>query len=218
MTIREYCDFFVAEYIYECQKRNVARIDLSDGLIAGWIAEAQQNLNTRLKPIKTYQDVAILTGATDYPLNTNFGKAINAKLGDANGVIGDVDVKLVNTMDLLTTDTSGRKAAINWDPVNSVYYLKVGTPTANYYIRVWYYADTLWYSPSGSVSQDWGAFDGSTFSGNLKIPDKYQMLVKYYLLGKCFNDMSEYEKQLSILRVNNANTQNNVPEYKYNDP
>jgi hypothetical protein len=41
---------------------------------------------------------------------------------------------------------------------------------------------------------------------------------KYYLLGKCFNDYSEYEKQLSILRVNNANTMDTKPEYKWNDP
>jgi len=219
MTVDEFRNIFVAEYIFEAQKRNVRRIEIPNGLIAAWLAEAQQNINTRLKPIKKYQDIEILTGATDYALNTNYGKYFKAFLGDADGTIGDTEVKLVEPTDLQTTDVSGNKAAIYWDPVNSIYYLKVSpTPTANYYIRLWYYADTLWYSPSGSVSQDWGIFDGSSFSGNFMIPDKFQMLIKYYLLGKCFNDYSQYEKELSILRVNNAESRDASPQYKWNDP
>lgn len=218
-TIKEFRDLFVAEYMFECQKRGISRIEMPDGLIAAWMAEAQQNINIRLKPIQKYQDVAILTGATDYALNTDFGKPIKAYLGDADGVIGDTEISLENAGDLLRTDITGNKVAIFWDPTNSVYYLRTSpTPTENYYIRVWYYADTLWYSPSGSVAQGWGIFDGSTFSGNFMIPDKYQMLVKYYLMGKAFSDMGEYEKNLSILRVNNANTHNFKPVYKYNDP
>ena len=219
MTVKEFRDLFVAEYTYECQKRKVSRIEMPDGLIAAWLAEAQQQINIRLKPIKKYQDVEIIAGATDFTLNTDFGKPIKAYLGDSEGTIGDTEVDLVDTLDLSDNEASGNQAAIFWDPTNSIYYIRVApTPISTFYIRVWYYADTLWYSPSGSVSQDWGIFDGSTFSGNFMIPDKFQMLIKHYLLGKAFNDFSEYEKNLSILRVNNANTMKLKPEYKYNDP
>lgn len=219
MILQEFRDIFIAEYIYEAQKRREPRIELPNKLIASWIAEAQQSINLRVKPIKTYQDVTIVAGLTDYSLNSNYGKAIGGKLGDANGVIGDVDVILVDTTDLLTTDTSGAKIAIYWDPTDSIHKLRVApAPTENFTIRLWYYADTLWYSPSGATSQDYGSFDGDSFTGNLKIPDKYQMLVKYYLLGKCFNDYSEYEKQLSILRVNSGDTKDNRVQYKWNDP
>lgn len=219
MTAKEFRDLFIAEYTFECQLRGIPKIDIPDGVIAAWLAEAQQNINVRLKPIKKYQDIEITAGATDFTLNSDYGKYDKAFLGDASGVIGDVEVKLVDANSLSNLEVSGNKASIFWDPTNSIYYLRVApTPTSTFYIRLWYYADTLWYSPSGSVSQDWGTFDGSTFSGNLMIPDKFQMIIKYFLLGKCFKDMSEYEKQISILRTNNANTIYTKPEYKYNDP
>lgn len=219
MTTGEIRDIFVAEYMFESQKRKTERIDMPDGLIAAWLSEAQQEINLRLKPIKTYQDVAITTGVTDYALNANFGKVDVAKLGDADGVIGDTEISFVSISELKSDENTNKCASIYWDSSNQLYYLRLApTPTEAYYIRIFYYADTLFYSPSGVAAQSWGTFDGVTFTGDMKLPDKYLNAVKFYLMSKCFNDYEvKFEKQISLLRANNTNTFNAKPEYHWDD-
>lgn len=220
MTTQELRDIFVAEYMFECQKRKAERIEMPDGLIAAWLAEAQQEINLRLKPIKTYQDVAIVSGITDYALNANFGKVDVAKLGDSDGTIGDTEIDFVSISELKSDRNTNKCAAIYWDADNSLYYLRLApTPTEAYYIRIFYYADTLFYSPSDSAAQPWGTFDGVTFTGNMKVPNKYQSAIKFYMMSKCFNDFeNKFEKQISLLRANNSNTFNAKPDYSWNNP
>jgi hypothetical protein len=219
MTLQEIRDIFVAEHKYESQKRGLKYIEVPNKLIVSWIAEAQQDIVQRIKPIKTYQDISITVGSTDFELNSNFGTPVLAKFGDADGTIGDTIVDLVDVTDLLTGDNNTEtKAAIWWDAANSAYYIKVPTPASAYTIRLWYYSDTLWYSPSGSVAQDFGTFDGTTFTGNIKIPDKFQMAVKFYMLGKAFNDFTQYRDHIDTLKVNKADTMNREFDYQQRLP
>ena len=58
------------------------------------------------------------------------------------------------------------------------------------------------YSPNAGNSQDFGVFDGSTFSGNLTLPQQYENAIILGMMKQMFKDIEGgYERELHLLKV-----------------
>lgn len=192
MTITEIRDIFIAELEFEYKKMNKPFIQIRDKLIALWISEAQQDISSKLKILKTYTDISLtaVTSYTTYTLPSNFGKVFRAEISGTE--LDIVNIGEIPTTGTITQGTPTQVATYNNGTNNlaTVHPL----PDSTYTMRLWYYVNPNYYSPSGVSAQDWGTFDGNSFSGNLKIPEPYYYLIKLYLLGKIFdNKRMEYE-------------------------
>ena len=75
------------------------------------------------------------------------------------------------------------------------------TPVSTGTLTIYYHPDFNYYRPSLGGTEDWGTFDGVTYSGKLLIPDRYDMAVLYKMLAFMFPDfIPMYEKELRSLR------------------
>jgi hypothetical protein len=207
MTLLEVRDFFTTFYKLECVKHQVKEIDFQDKIIAAWISAGQQEIVDRLKLLETYYDLAYTAQTTFTPLSlasvTDFGKLLRT----------EPELNIVGINDLNTYNADGDVEQGEVDSI-AVWHdgvaFKVGLsnlPSSAGTIRLWYQKNTGYYSPSGSSSQNWGTFDGSTFTGNLKIPEKYLDLLIKYMLGQIFPDkQQEYETVLQRFKGDSIST------------
>lgn len=151
MRIEEIAYNFEKRYEIECFKRQIKKLIIDKPIIAGFISEAQQDIQRRLNIVEGNSIVELIADQSEYNLPLNFGKPKFVKLN---------------------TD-----------------------------VYVYYYKDFGYYMPSLSGSQEWGYFDGSEFSGYLKIPDIYLMAVIYYCMAQMFIEYTQlYEKELASLK------------------
>ena len=204
LSIREIRDNFVTEYKLLCTIRNVNEISIGDKVLASWIASGQQEICDRLKvimkPYDLYYDA--MNEFFTYGLPDDWG-----------GLIGtDPQMEFDNAMNLPTIAQPGytlekgdvRKITI-YNDGNGYRVILSPLPISSGIIRFWYTVNPLHYSPSAGSSQDWGSFDGSTFSGSLPLPDKYKDLLVLFMLGKCFGDKKqEFEFRLESFKGNSA--------------
>ena len=213
MTLAETRDLFVTQYKWECIKRNVKEVDIPNKIIASSISEGQREIADRLKVLVTYQDITVsaVTTYTTHNLNTNFLKVDRVELymtDDDNVMeLQEVPIQSIPTMGDLSEGTPDSFAIYN-DASSQFKITFYPLPDGAGTVRVWYYIDPGMYSPSGVSAQDWGSFDGSTFSGNLKIPSRYIPLLITYMLGKIFVDkQEEFEYKLTKEKGNKGNSQ-----------
>lgn len=206
MTLQHLRDAFVMEYKLECQKTGTREILFGDKQIAYMISKAQQDLINRLKISELYTDVSLtaVTTYTEYTLPSNFGAVAKRPK------IGDVELDIVNREDIPSSGTLSQgtpeKLAIYFNGTEykmSVYPL----PSSAMTLRLWYFIDTAYFNPASTSAQDWGTFDGSQFSGNVKFPDKYLKAIIDFMVGEVFPQRKgEYEFELSKLKATNATT------------
>lgn len=198
MTLSEVRDAFKLEYRLECSKRNITQIDFTEKEIAYFLAKVQQDLAQRLRVSVDYTDIAItpVSAFTPYSLPATFG-LIKGKPEISGVEIDVVDISDIKTTDLITGTPSkcaiyydgGYKIALNVLPVESAT------------MRVWFYNDTGLYSPSGSSSQSWGSFNGSTFTSDPVIPERYIPLLILGMTAQMFPDVKgEYEMRINEYR------------------
>lgn len=214
LTIGECRDLFVVQYKLECRKHKFPEMDIPNKTLASWIASAQQDVSLRLKILNTYVDLAYtpVTVFTKYDLPSNFGAIIKT----------EPELRIVDISDLSSYAQSGNSLEQGEPQSIAVYYDTTGFHAALYplpesanTIRIWYSVDTGMYSPSAAAAQDWGTFDGSTFTGNLKVPDRYIDLVITHMLGKVFDEKKmEYETMLSRARNNAGSTRKDGLDYQ----
>lgn len=212
MLSSELRDLFTASYKVECQKHNTKEVFLPDKLIASWMASGQQEICDRLGVLINYYDIYYepVTEYQTYDLPEDWGKLIRTEPELKIVDIGVVETHVeegdtLETGDInsiaIYNDGDGWKCALS--PL----------PTTSDHVRIWYYPNPQNYSPSKSAP-DLGSFDGSTFNGSLKLPDKYQQLLLFYMLGQCFMDIKmEYEERISRERGNLGSTQKQEIEY-----
>lgn len=213
MTLSEIKDLILAEYRFESQKRGVKSMKIGDRMLAAFLSEAQQDLVSRLQPLTTFEDITLSNGTAEYAFTaTNFGMPIRAEIS------GD-KLKLVSINDIITTGTipSGTPTRVAVYASANVYKVRVSpTPTAAGTLKMWYHPDTLWYAPSESASQDWGSFSGTVFSGDMKVPDKFLSAIKYFVLGKFYDEiMIKYEKEVSKLKSTKGDTVREAFAYNF---
>ena len=194
MNVQEVRDLFVAEYKIECSKRGIPQIDINDKIIASWISRAQQDLGDRLNLLLTYQDVSLVATSvfTAYPLNSNFGQIERAEIQGQK-------LDIVNADEIDTTSTTLQqglpaKVAVYNNSAGTYYLITDPLPSQAYTLRVWYKINTLYYAPSDSAGQNWGTFDGVSFTGDLKIPEKYIEGILLWMKSQWFAEFkNEYE-------------------------
>ena len=143
----------------------------------------------------------------------SFGESIRAE--SAGEPVEIVALSEIQTTGTLITGVIAQ-CAIFWDSANSVYKLKINPPVASAVtLRLWYYIDTGLYSPSGSAAQDWGTLTSGVFSGEIAIPQKFVSALKFYLLGKAFQDY-EARYEAAIRRLNGSVADSTNDSFGYN--
>jgi hypothetical protein len=213
MTLDEVRNLIIAEYKFEAQKRGVKPLVVRNRMLAAFLSEAQQDIASRVQPLTTYEDVTLVADTAEYAFTaTNFGTPIRAEIdGDA------IDLESINNLPTTGTAASGTTTRVAIFATANVYKVRVyPTPGAAATLRIWFHPDTLWYAPSGTTAQDWGSFDGSTFTGDMKVPDKFLGAIKYFVLGKFFDDiMVKYEREVSKLKSTRGDSKQNKLEYSF---
>jgi hypothetical protein len=214
LTATECRNLFVVGYKIECQKNKMKELDFPDKIIASWMSSGQQDIADRLKILITYVDVAYtpVTSFTKYDLPSNFGSLLRT----------EPELKIVDVNEMNSYVQSGNNLQIGVPQQVAVYHESTGyhlvlgpLPNSTNTIRVWYSINPGMYSPSAAAAQDWATFDGSTFTGSLKIPDKYIDLLILYMLGKIFDQKKmEYEAHLNRMRINSGSTRKQGLEYQ----
>lgn len=208
-------DVFVSKYKLQCLLRKTQEIDLPNKMIAFLLSQAQQDILNRVKALSTYKDVSLtaVTAFTTYTLETNFGglKGKPTIEGSELEVVSMEELPTNGTLD--TGDPSQAKCAVYHDGTAwKMYLYPLSNSTKT--LRYWYYINTGFYSPSGVSAQNWGTFDGKTFTGNLKIPDEYLTALIYYMLGEVFNDFKIlYLEEIKRMKGNSAATVKDSLDY-----
>lgn len=192
MKLSELVDQFRALYLIESQERQIPKIPLGNKELAFLISASQQDIQRRLAVVTVSQDI-VLTGVNLYNLNSNFGNDITAVCGGT--VLSKKPVKWIREM--IAQSIAGDYYAI-YVSGNTQQLL---TTVASGTLTIYYHPDFNYYRPSLGGSEDWGTFNGITYSGKLLIPDRYDMAVLYRMLAFIFPDfLALYEKELRSLR------------------
>lgn len=193
MTIKELRDLFYAQYSLQSQLRKMQKIEIADKMLSFFISAAQQDIQRRLSVVETSTTITLGTSSNLYALPQTFGKQKHAYVG------GDrLEEKPIVWAEQANLDSSrGFWYAIKIQGHTPYIYCPVQTGT----LTIVYYPDLSYYQPSVSASQVWGTFDGVTYSGNLLLPDRYNIAILYYVMSQFFPDyLSLYEKELKSLR------------------
>lgn len=166
---------------------------IGDAEISFYISAAQQDIQRRLSVVESSTDITLDSLSNLYALPATFGKQKHA-------YVGDTVLEEISLMEAERRSLSGDYGA--W------YAIKVTGHSAHIYcpmtsgtLTVVYYPDLNYYQPSLGASQVWGSFNGVVYSGNLMLPDRYDMAILYNMLSQIFPDhLSLYEKELRSLR------------------
>lgn len=206
MTLQNLRDLFVSRLMLEHSKLGIEMPELQEGVIAFLISEAQNDLIKRLNVIKSYTDIQLIKDTLEYALPSKFGKFIHAEMSGeripATGITELSDIKSPLTIAVYYSE-SGYKLRLN------------GSSTGT--LRVWYYADTNLFNPANTQAQDWGQFDGNTFTGNLLVPERYTMAVLYYMLKESIPNPNGFEIKYdrAVLELQTM-TGSTAPKFDYN--
>jgi hypothetical protein len=200
MLIRELRDMFVTKYSLECQLKGISKINIGDKVLAFFISAGQQDIQRRLQVVQSSVDIPLgsssprYVSANTYSLPSAFGKPISAYV-DGKDLL---EQKALSWLEReIASGNTGYYYAIKPSGNSSQFIcpLNSGTVTLNYY------PDLGYYNPSVSATQDWGTFNGMTYSGNLILPDRYAMAMLYYMLSQVIPEyLGMYGKELKSLR------------------
>lgn len=196
MTLSEIRDDIVRRLERECTLRGLPKIKIANKGIAMDISEAQQDIQRRLAVIEDSTTITTVSGTSEYNLPSNFGSIKSV-------TIANVPLKQVLASDIYNYPASSSEP-IEYSLLISGNTQKIQfypTPNAELSVVVKFNVDSNFYSPSGASSQDWGTFDGSAFSGNLLLPERYTLALEYYVLSLYLPDyVAKYERELNSLR------------------
>lgn len=193
MLISEIRDIFYAKYSLEIQLRKMQKIEIANKMLSFFISAAQQDIQRRLQVVESSTDITLGTTTNLYALPQTFGKQKHAYIG-GNRLI-ERPIKEVEQSNL--DGSSGYWYAIKMSGHTPYIYCPISSGT----LTIVYYPDLNYYQPSVSSTQVWGTFNGSVYSGNLILPDRYNMAILYNMLSQIFPDyLALYEKELKSLR------------------
>lgn len=178
MTAQELRDIFYNRYLLEAKKRNIREITLNEKYIAYLMSEAQQDVVRKIPFLESSTTISVISGTYEYDLPVGCGDIKKVVIDNA-------------ALDRVTLDELQGVEKSELTPTE--YAMKPGNPPKIMFgnaksgtATVYYYIDTNFYSPSSSDSQDWGGFDGASYTGDLVLPDRYLKAVQYYMLSEIF--------------------------------
>ncbi len=208
MKLSEVVDGVILMYKTQCMLRRVNYVDFGNKQYALWLSAGMEKTQRRVLATKNYNDLAVNGTIADYSLITDlnitdFGHDIRVQYNN-----NDLDRVSAEDIPNPTDPVSG-------DPTMYAIYSK-GTdvrikfdtpPSTDTLPRLWYYRNTFLYSPSGVSAQSWGTFDGTTFSGDFALEDRYVTAVQHYVLGQIFPEyLGMYEIDIEELKESSANS------------
>lgn len=196
MRLSEIRDQFLMQLKRECLKKNLPVPATENTMIAFDISEAQQEIQRRLKVVEKSASISLSAGYNTFNLPSDFGqhKAVT---------ISDIPIKEMSTGEIQGAQSSvgetlGFAILVSG---NSQYLMIYPTPSSTITAVLYYYPDFNFYQPSGASAQNWGTFDGDTFTGKLQLPDRYAKAVLLYMMSKWFDEfVAKYEVELKLLR------------------
>ena len=199
MTIQEIADIFITKYSFECLLRKIQKIDIGDKTLSFFISSAQQDIQRRLSVVESSTSIVLgsdsenYISANTYSLPSAFGKQKLAYIG--SDLL--IEKPLTWVQKEIALGGSGFYYAIQ--PQGHTSYIIC--PTSSGTLTIHYYPDLGYYQPSVSATQSWGSFSGVIYSGNLILPDRYNMAILYSMLSNIFQDYHIlYEKELRSLK------------------
>ena len=209
MKLSELIYSFDMDYLLECSKRNAKRIDFTNPHKALMLSKAVSDIQKNFGVIECSLQMITQTGNNLYGLSNSF---MVVKSVIYNGY----PLQKTTTEDILSSvspNSSPTKYTIQYlDDTASL--LLYPTPANNTdTILVQGVFDYTLYSPSTN-NNDFGKFDGSTFSGNTVFPSQYDRLILLGMQKQIFNDIEEeYRREKLLLMAKQFNGQN-LNEYR----
>ena len=213
MILSEIIYAFEVDYKLECLKRDVREIGINAKMKALMLSKVVSDIQKRLGVIEataTYDSVA---GSATYSISSRLINPKVVKYGDA-------------VLEKTTTEWIKRQPAQTGLPYK--YAILQEGATANLYLYPIPDSDGTdnillqgnfnlgLYSPDAGSSQDFGVFDGSTFSGNLTLPQQYEQAILLGMMKQMFRDFEpDYEREMNMLKVLQYNGESF--EYEFND-
>jgi len=193
MTIKELRDIFYAQYSLQSQIRKMQKIEIADKMLSFFISAAQQDIQRRLSVVESSTDITLGTVSNLYALPSTFGKQKHVYISGYR-----LEEKPIVWAEKSNIDGSkGYWYAIKVSGHTPYIYCPIQSGT----LTIVYHPDLSYYQPSVSASQVWGTFDGAVYSGNLLLPDRYNMAILYHILSQIFPDYyMMYEKELKSLK------------------
>lgn len=193
MTLREVRDAFLMRYKRLSMQRQQPVDKIGDAEIAFYISSAQQDIQRRLSVVESSTDITLDSISNLYALPATFGKQKHAYIADTPLE----EIPIIEAEKRAISGNTGFWYAIKVTG-HSAY---VFCPATSGTLTIIYYPDLGFYQPSLGASQTWGSFNGVTYSGNLILPDRYDMAILYNMLSQIFPDfLALYEKEIKSLR------------------
>lgn len=217
MTLQELSDNFHVLLKVQSKLRKVEYVNIEEGIIAQWISEAQNQLAALIGMLEAETTLTLVDGQMVYALPADFKRvklvyipmtAIPQNVSANQNVLmppnySPSDVVHVKGQRALGVDDF--TYAVEWDETNKNWQIEfvmtpVGAPNIIYSLLPGVY------SPSGGGSQEWGSFNGTTYSGSSIVGDEYAPALKYYMLGEVFPDLrNRFREEVQVLQKNKIN-------------
>lgn len=201
MTLQEVVDSFEVMAKLEYVKRDMTPILVPKKLVAFWLSQGIKDLAKKVKEAQTYQDITLVTDTFEYALATDFGSLVMIEIAGGD----KLDIVSLEQLEQRTQNGNAQQSSSSpsYDPTTGItatsgavyfkgttapapYIRFDGTPAVN--PRIWYYKSWFLYSPSATPTNNFGTFDGFSFTGNFVLMDDYVAAVHEYMLSKIFDD------------------------------
>jgi len=214
MLIQEIRSAFLTRYKRISFQRDLKVQQLNDAEIAFMISEAQQDIQKRVDVVTGTSAITLVAGQNVYNCPSDFGKLKYA-------TINNYPLDVVSEYDVLArTAESGTPVEVAQYIVGNTAQILVNPkPDSATTLNIYYSVDMNYYQPSGATSQGWGDFSGTSFSGKLLLPDKYDRAVYLFMLAQFFDDYElKYKEEIISLRGNQAAGQPLRTYYHFGTP
>lgn len=202
MLLNELIDNFIADYKFECLKRNLTQVEFPQKYLASMLAKTVSNLQKRFGIIEASTTIDSVAGTNLYNVSSSLltpQKVTYAKYELEKTSAGWIESQYPQS-------ARPTKYAIQIKSSMSQLYL-FPTPISNGdSIIITSKMDFKLFSPSVNTIQDFGTFNGSVFTGNTVFPTQYDQAILLGMISQIFKDLiPEYEQECSLLRVRQFN-------------
>lgn len=179
---------------------------IGDAELSFYISAAQQDIQRRLSVVESSTDITLDSISNLYALPATFGKQKHV-------YVGDISLEEISIVEAEKRSLTGDNGA--WYAIKVTgHYAYIYCPMTSGTLTIVYYPDLNYYQPSLGASQTWGNFNGVVYSGNLMLPDRYNMAILYNMLSQIFPDhLALYEKELRSLRESRQYSSSDTLKY-----
>lgn len=201
MILSELVDSFLTEYKLETIKRNVPQIDLAPKLMAYLLSVAVNDIQKNFGVIELSSTVSLIAGTDKYNLTSS-------TMSIKKVMIGDQELTQKST-EYLESQPSTNSTPTYYSILYSAAIPKLWVypnPVNADTLTVYFTSNYNLYSVSGVTAQDFGSFDGKSFTGNTVFPTQYDKLLILGMLKQLFRDIeADYLKEQRVLKARQFN-------------